>query len=554
MNRITPIMMISKKVNKIIALYLIAQCFAIWGSAQNPRTEFIFETHLQSGALRSSLISSARDGETLPPFTLEKISQNFEIYTISVEKIDSAFWRDHLEKHPSVYHITPNLTWEKRATPNDTRIAEQWHLGVIKAFEAWDITTGGKDKAGREIVIAVLDDGYDLEHEDLKANFRINNAEIPDDGIDNDNNGYIDDYRGWNTRTKNDKIENRSHGTNVVGVLGAVGNNGKGVSGINWNVKMLPIAIGTQISDIIQGFDYVITQRRRFNTSNGAAGAFIVATNYSGGLPNAFAKDFPVWCNMYDRLGAEGIINVGATTNEDADVEVKGDMPSTCESNYLIIATSTDRTDEKEKIVGYGAKSVDLAAPGERILTTDTAVRGFYRTESGTSLSAPMVAGAVGLLYAAGCTPFEALSKSRPHEAALKVKEIILNSVDIRPSLVGKTVTGGRLNLFNALVWLTEAYDGCVAIPAPVGKLSILDAYQTGNNLFINYLTPDDQDVYLRIVDSRGQRIYEQVLTPPIFGLKQLNIPFIPAVPGIYFISMISGKNVASKKFYARIP
>jgi hypothetical protein len=165
-----------------------------------------------------------------------------------------------------------------------------------------------------------------------------------------------------------------------------------------------------------------------------------------------------------------------------------------------------------------------------------------------------MVAGAVGLLYAAGCTPFEALSKSRPHEAALKVKEIILNSVDIRPSLVGKTVTGGRLNLFNALVWLTEAYDGCVAIPAPVGKLSILDAYQTGNNLFINYLTPDDQDVYLRIVDSRGQRIYEQVLTPPIFGLKQLNIPFIPAVPGIYFISMISGKNVASKKFYARIP
>ena len=522
--------------------------------AQFEMTEFIFEYNGNGITLQQEYFNpSERNDSSFKIEALKRLSIQFEIYMISVPAADSLHWLQKLHSDPAISSLTPNVKLEKRSIPNDTRVSEQWHLPVIKAFEAWNITTGGKDFGGRDVVVAVLDDGFDLEHEDLKGNYWVNQFEIPNDGIDNDNNGYIDDFKGWNTRTKNDGIEQRSHGTNVVGVLGAKGNNSKGIVGVNWDIKMMPVAIGTFLSDIISGFDYVISLRKRFNTTNGTSGAFVVATSYSGGLPNAFAKDYPIWCSMYDKLGAEGIINVGATTNEDVDVELAGDMPSTCESAYLIVVTSTDKTDEKEKIVGYGAKSVDLAAPGERILTTDTSVRGLYRTESGTSLSTPMVAGAVALLYSSKCEPLYQLSKNLPAQAALKVKEVILGSTDFRPSLSGKTVTGGRLNVYNALVKLATDYNGCVAIPSPRGKLTIQSINAVNGRLYIDYVSPDENEINVSVMDFSGRLLFQETISPPAFGLKYLELTYDIEVPGVYILNLHSGNESVSKGFNVKI-
>jgi subtilisin family serine protease len=532
----------------LITLIVLFTSFNIF--AQYNMTEFIFEYNGNGITLQQEYFNpSGRSDSVIKVKALNRLSIHFDIYMISVPAADSLYWLQRLQSDPAISSVTPNVRLEKRNIPNDTRVSEQWHLPVIKAFEAWNITTGGKDFSGRDVVVAVLDDGFDLEHEDLKANYWVNQFEIPNDGIDNDNNGYVDDFKGWNTRSKNDVIEQRSHGTNVVGVLGAKGNNSKGIAGVNWDIKMMPVAIGTFLSDIIIGFDYVLTLRKRFNATNGTSGAFVVATSYSGGLPNAFAKDYPIWCGMYDKLGAEGIINIGATTNEDVDVEIVGDMPSTCESAYLIVVTSTDRTDEKEKVVGYGAKSVDLAAPGERILTTDTSVRGLYRTESGTSLSTPMVAGAVALLYASKCEPLYLLSKNSPAQAALKVKEVILGSTDFRPSLSGKTVTGGRLNIYNALVKLATDYNGCIAIPSPRGKLTIQSINAVNGRLYIEYLSPDEKEINVSVMDYSGRLLFKEVISPPAFGLKYLELTYDPDVPGIYILNLQSGNESVSKGF-----
>lgn len=528
----------------------------IFGSvvfSQKQICSFIFE-YSGTPALSTEYFSkSSRTDANQPDIDIRKLGYHFDIYLLSVPVADSLHWIQLLQNDRNISSVTPDVRLEQRNTPNDTRVSEQWHLSTIKAFEAWNITTGGKDYSGKDIVIAVLDDGFDLEHEDLKNNFWINTFEIPNDGIDNDNNGYVDDYKGWNTRTKNDVIEMRSHGTNVVGALGAVGNNGKGIAGVNWDIKMMPVAIGTFLSDIITGFDYVISLRKKFNNTNGVSGAFVVATSYSGGLPNAFARDYPIWCNMYDKLGAEGIINIGATTNEDIDVEVKGDMPSTCESEYLIVVTSTDRSDEKEKVVGYGAKSVDLAAPGERILTTDTSIRGFYRTESGTSLSTPIVAGAVALLYSSKCQPLYELSRTKPAQAALKVKDVILGSTDFRPSLSGKTVTGGRLNVYNALIKLATDYDGCVAIPSPKGKLEVVNVNAVAGRIYLDYLSPDEKEIIVSIYDYAGRLLYRKDIFPPVFGLKYIELDYDPYLPGVYILNLYSGKESASKAFNVEI-
>ncbi|MBK9254036.1 MAG: S8 family serine peptidase [Saprospiraceae bacterium] len=479
--------------------------------------------------------------------SVEKIAINFDIYKIRITEESAFFWYDELKKQSDVFGIELNAELELRKRPNDPRVEEQWYLNTIQAFEAWNITTGGKDFGGQDIVIAVLDDGYVLQHEDLKDNMWNNNFEIPDDGIDNDLNGFVDDFAGWNTKSKDDITENRSHGTNVLGVLAARGDNNLGIAGLNWNVKIMPVTIGNNVSDIIAAFDYIFTQRKRFNTSGGSSGAFVVATSYSGGLPDAFAKDFPVWCNMYDKLGQEGIISIGATPNEDQNIDIKGDMPSTCESNYLIVVTSTDKNDEKEPEAGYSLKNVDIAAPGERILTTDMVSKGLYKTESGTSLSTPMIAATVGLLYAAGCEPFYNFVKNNTSLAPLVVKDMILTTVDKKTSLADKTVSGGRLNMYKAILDLQNRFDNCLLLPSLKGPLKVETVSYNNGILSVGYLSPDENPLELNIYDLAGKSIRKHEFTPAEFGDKIISIPLNIQPNFMYFISIRSGKTFASK-------
>lgn len=357
--------------------------------------------------------------------------------------------RQELKKNQINIEIYPDreISWRQR--PNDPDYPSQWGLEQINMPEVWDITTGGTAPNGDDIVVAIFDDGFDINHPDYQANIWTNQNEIPSNGIDDDGNGYIDDFLGWNATTGNDIHRLRTHGTAVAGIIGAIGNNGSQVAGVNWNVKMMLTSGGRNdnfnISDIVKAYQYVYNMRRLYNESRGARGAYVVVSNYSGGAPDLFPKDFPSWCEIYELLGQEGVLNFTSAPNKNVDVDVQGDLPSTCPSDYLIIVTNTDRSDQKAQNAGFGRVSVDIGAPGERIITT--AINSEVNTDfSGASASAPFVAGVASLLYAISCESAFEESLDNPEILALKIREALLSQVKQVSSLEGITTSGGRLD------------------------------------------------------------------------------------------------------------
>jgi hypothetical protein len=394
-------------------------------------------------------------------------SFKFDHNTINENHILEAIWRQPEVKMAQFNHLI-----EMRTTvPDDTQFNDQWQYintgqnggtpGVdLDADLAWDITTGGVTAFGDTIVVCVIDSGIDLNHQDFENNLWLNHKEIPDNDIDDDNNGYVDDYFGWNTAFDNDDIAGSNHGTAVAGIVGAKGNNELGVTGISWNVKMMVIKnTSTSEGSVLEAYSYPLTQRKLYNESNGEEGDFVVATNASWGVNMGLPEDSPLWCAMYDSLGVHGIINCGATANLDLNVDEEGDLPTTCTSDFLISVTNVNRFDEKVTGSGYGATSIDLGAFGEGVWTTS--IGNSYNAFGGTSGATPHVTGAIGLLYSAPCEGFISLAKSAPAAAALLMKQVILEGVDHNESLEGITATEGRLNINNSLLLLMENCGGC---------------------------------------------------------------------------------------------
>ncbi len=366
-----------------------------------------------------------------------------------------------LQSTQGIVHVQQDMYARFRRLPDDEFIPDQWALDLIEVAKVWDITTGGTTQDGREIVVAVIDDGYDIDHEDIVDNLWVNTAEIPDNDLDDDGNGYEDDYFGLHLPSQTDNHLEIDHGTSVAGIVGAKGNNTIGMSGINWDIKIMHLSLarstgstGGSVSDIIEAYQYALDQREKYNDTNGAEGAFVVATNFSGGIEQAFPDDVPMWCPIYEELGRAGIINISAVANEDINVEIEGDIPSLCSSDFLITTTNTDINDQKIVSAAFGSLSVDLGAPGEDALSTIKDNR--YREFSGTSSSAPHVAGVAALLYSLPCTNLLEMAKEDPPVAALLVKRAILDGVNLNADLSGITVTGGRLNAYNAFVQLDK--------------------------------------------------------------------------------------------------
>ena len=367
---------------------------------------------------------------------------------------------------------------EERATvPNDTDFGNQWHHkntggtgGTVDADidsdDAWDITTGGLTSQGDTIVVALIESGgANYSHPDLVSNFWRNYNEISGNGIDDDGNGYIDDFNGWNVGTGNDSHGTGEHGTNVFGMIGARGNNSLGVVGANWICKvMLVSGFGITESDVIAAYDYPLTQRRIYNSTNGANGAFVVSTSSSWGIDAADPASYPLWCAFYDSLGVNGILNVGATTNSNFNVDVVGDMPTACPSNYMISVTRTDFNDNQAG--GYGATTIDFGAPGINVYTTSST--SLYTSTTGTSFSCPLTAGVIALMYSVQCNSFMSMVKSNPKDGADYVRSYLLLGADPKPALSGITVTGGRLNSFNSVNAILSNC-GSVTCPQPFG-------------------------------------------------------------------------------------
>ena len=427
----------------------------------------------------------------------EQLAPTLPIFRIFFdENEDEKALLQAIKKYPSVITAQFNHILEDRITPNDTRYTSQWYhnnLGggtaVLDADmdtdDAWNITKGGATTDGDSIVVAVIDNGTNLTHPDLQQNLWFNRQEIPDNGIDDDRNGYVDDYRGWNAAFRNDNVEGGTHGVEVEGVIGAVGNNNRGIAGVNWVVKIMSIVYDGSEASVIAAYGYVIAQRKLYNLTKGQRGAFVVATNSSFGAPNKFPRDAPIWCAMYDSLGAVGVLNIGATANSNVDVDQVGDLPSTCPSDYLVVVTATDNRDIKATDAAFGISNVDVAAPGVAIWTT--AANGDYTSVRGTSLACPMVAGIAALAYSVPCSDFTNFAKTYPPSAALFLKDWILRGAESKPDLLDKIKTGARVNALNTVQKVVQFCGSCpqpskVRISATTTSATVNMTFMTASN------------------------------------------------------------------------
>jgi hypothetical protein len=261
----------------------------------------------------------------------------------------------------------------------------------------------------------------------------------------------MDDYDGWNSYNSDGQIPINNHGTHVAGIAGAIGNNGTGVTGVNWNVQIMPVATppGDE-AKVVEAYGYVLEMRARYNETDGAEGAFVVATNASFGVDQGDPDDYPVWGAMYDSLGAQGVLSTGATANANWDIDEVGDIPTAFPSDFLITVTNTNQSDVKFSPAAWGSTTIDLGSPGYEIYSTISFNQ--YGYKNGTSMSTPFVTGAIGLLFSAADQATMQSYRVNPDSIALLFKSQILNSVDKLTSLDSITVTEGRLNIYKMLL------------------------------------------------------------------------------------------------------
>ncbi len=444
-----------------------------------------------------------------------------------------------------------HLVEDRNIIPNDTDWDRQADMNLINAPEAWETSTGGLTFNGDTIVVAVLEKGALLTHPDLVPNRWWNRHETPNDGIDNDANGYIDDFGGWNPATEMDDTGNNgAHGTGVYGIIGAAGNNSLGVTGVNWNVKMMNVSgVDTDV-DILAACAYVFKMRRMYNETNGAKGAFVVATNASFGYNNQFPNstaNMTLWCSLFDSLGSVGVLNMGATTNQNTDVDVYGDMPTSCPSEYLISVTNINISGARVSS-GFGKTSIDLGAPGQGTYTTTNVGNdqpGYGAQLGGTSYATPHVSGTVALLYSLGCEGFTNDAITDPAACARRVRDAILSNTTPNDDLDSITVTGGQLDIKKAIDGVTELCKGTV------GPLDILQVRTivAGQEVRLFYQTPIFLPYQFRVFNMLGQQIHAEEIFPKQFSENYVKYDFSSLPRGVYVLSISRGNAIVSVKF-----
>lgn len=483
-----------------------------------------FKPTVTKGTMAS--IHASLRAKVLKRFNLVNNLQLVELpKNISVEEAIRRYRRN-----PNVLYAEPVYYVRVLQTlPNDPYFEYQWALhntgqlggtqdADIDAPEAWDITQGSN-----EVVVAVIDTGVDYTHEDLAANMWQNPGEIPDNNIDDDGNGYVDDIYGIDTyNDDSDPMDDHFHGTHVAGIIGAVGNNGKGIAGINWRVKIMALKFlssegeGT-IDDAIECFEYVAKMKDR--------GVNIIATNNSWG-------DYSYSQALYDAIYAhlqKGILCVAAAGNDGIDNALFPTYPASFYLPNLISVAATNMDDELASFSNYGRRMVHLGAPGEDIASTY--LDNDYVLASGTSMAAPHVTGVAALL--------KAQDPSRDWKA---IKNLILSGGDVLEPLVETTISGRRLNAFGSMTCsdsvvlsrLRPVQDKVLfgvenPLPVLLSALHIRCANPNGN-VSVNVI-PTGETIVLQDDGNApdqvaGDGIYSASWAPPAkVGVYNLNFP-----------------------------
>lgn len=484
-------------------------------------------------------------------FNIQEIAPTLHIFSLKFDpkEKDENELLARLKAIPSVSAVQFNHLVELRGTPNDPLFTQQWYLQKINTPSVWDVTTGGLTACGDTIVVAVIDGGFQNDLLDLKENVWVNKNEIPNNGIDDDGNGYIDDYQGLNTNTLTDNhttnVEERGilHGTASAGLIGASGNNGKLMTGVNWKIKLMLFSGILQSNErgIIAAYDYVLQQRRLYDSTDGKKGAFIPVTSMSAGFNGGKASDFPLLCGIYETLNKQTILNIVAASDNFENVETAGDIPTLCSKEGLIIVTSTDKDDSH--LNSYSTKYIHLAAPGKDILILST--NNSTETSDGTSVAAPIVAGAAALLWSMPETGLCELSKTKPLEAMNHVKDAILRGVDKLPSLTNKTITGGRLNIKQSFNLLRRSFR------QPIGDFDILKLYPNpvANQLNIQCQLPENASPDILIINTLGQIVFQKKMEAKDLVLPLLAINTSDFSAGFYFLSLKTNDFEVTKKF-----
>lgn len=259
-------------------------------------------------------------------------------------------------------------------------------------------------------------------------------------GIDDDNNGYIDDWRGWNFQgNNNDPIDNFGHGTHCAGTIGARGNDGYGITGVNWNVSIVPLRFmdnwgSGSLAAAVAAMEYAVKMK------------FDISSNSWGGPGDS--EEPKLWKDLFARAEAQGRFIVVAAGNETSNNdEEPNNYPATIRGLNVLSVAATNEKDLMLEFSNYGEESVDIAAPGSGILSTVKEDR--HTQMSGTSMATPFVAGAIALI------------KSKyPNASIQELRERILGSVDLQPGLRGIIGSGGRLNVYRALTAETNSIAG----------------------------------------------------------------------------------------------
>jgi hypothetical protein len=329
---------------------------------------------------------------------------------------------------PIVQDAQPNFynhLAEKIEKPNDYFYPDQWALEKIDALKAWEIEKGSED-----IIVAVVDTGVDYNHEDIKSRIWINKGEIPDNGIDDDDNGYTDDVRGWDffdspdaklkvdhVDRDNDPMDEDGHGTNVAGIIAGVPNNSVGIAGITWGCKIMSLRAGSKIledDDLASAIVYAVEN-----------GAQIINMSWGSDELSFVIRD------AIEYAYNSGCVLVGAAGN---DNQPKIIYPASHE--YVISVGATDRGDKKASFSNYGA-GLDIVAPGDRIF--GTLPNNSYSDWSGTSMAAPVVSSVIALMLSKrrGLTNQEIVQIL--HESADHIDEPRLDGI-------------GRINAYKALL------------------------------------------------------------------------------------------------------